>query len=83
MEMDGEDGDGTAAAPPPPPPKVVPKVFKCVIKDIKLLDNQLSTPFLRFTLGGNFKVVDNRHKYVKIPLAIALVRSLCCRMFVG
>lgn len=46
----------------PPPPKVKPRLFKCIIKDIRLLDNQVSTPVIKFTLGGNYKVVDNRHK---------------------
>ncbi|KAJ5072800.1 c2 domain-containing protein [Anaeramoeba ignava] len=44
----------------------IPRKFKIIIKDIHVMNCSIEKPCIRFTVGGNFKTVDNRHLGGKI-----------------
>ncbi|KAJ6251871.1 centrosomal protein of 76 kda [Anaeramoeba flamelloides] len=57
----GEDEEEEEEEELPPGPH-----FKLVIRNISIRNSVVEQPKIRFTFGGNFKIVDNRHKGGKI-----------------
>ncbi|KAJ6242917.1 centrosomal protein of 76 kda [Anaeramoeba flamelloides] len=55
----GEEEEEEEELPPGP-------YFKLVIRNISIRNSAVEQPKIRFTFGGNFKIVDNRHKGGKI-----------------
>ena len=49
------------------------RVFKCVIRSLRITNGQkFNNPVVKFELGGDYKIEDNRHRYIFLFFSITL-----------